>query len=330
MSQGSRRPGEFDLIERYLAPLAKGERGAFLLKDDAAVLSPRPAHEFVLTADCVVEGIHFLRNDPPADVARKALRVNLSDLAAKGARPRAYLMTTAWPAWVDEQWVKEFASGLAADQLAFGIHLIGGDTVSTPGPLSISITAIGEVRRGKMLKRSGARSGDDIWVTGTIGDAGLGLAVSKETVRSTAAAERFFLNRYRIPVPRCELGVRLGAIAHACIDVSDGLVADAGHLSEVSGVGIEISSADVPVSDAARALLGSAEVSIEFLLTCGDDYELAFAAPPSTERRLRSLSRRLGVAITKIGKCRKKGAGVTVLAEDGRLLQFARSGFTHF
>ena len=299
MSAGSRRPGEFDLIERYLAPLAKGERGAFHLKDDAAVLSPRPGHEFVLTADCVVEGVHFLRSDPPSDIARKALRVNLSDLAAKGARPRAYLMTTAWPDWVNERWVKEFAGGLTVDQQEFGIHLIGGDTVATPGPLSISITAIGEVRRGKMLKRSGACAGDDVWVTGTIGDAGLGLAVSNKTIRASGpVAERFFLSRYRVPFPRCALGVQLGAVAHACIDVSDGLVADVGHMSDVSGVGIEISSADVPFSDAARALLGSAAVSIEFLLTCGDDYELVIAAPPSKERRLLGLSRKFGVPIT--------------------------------
>lgn len=331
MSAGPIRPGEFDLIERYLAPLAQGERGALRLKDDAAFISPRSGHEFVITADCVVEGVHFFKSDPPADIARKVLRVNLSDLAAKGAKPRAYLMTTAWPSWVDEAWLQEFVSGLAQDQAEFGIRLIGGDTVTTPGPLSISITAIGEVRLGKMLKRSGARPGDDVWVTGTIGDAGLGLALSNRSIQVAGhKAQQFLLSRYRVPLPRNEFGMRVAALASACVDVSDGLVADLRHVCAASGVGIEVLAADVPLSDAARGLVQASAVSLEFLLSCGDDYELAFAAPQSAGNKVRSLGKKLGIPVTRIGWCTKRPASVTVLAKDGQVLQFVRPGFTHF
>lgn len=331
MSRKAPLPGEFDLIERYLAPLAKGEKGAFGLKDDAAYIAPRAGHGFVITADAIIEGVHFLRSDPPDDIARKALRVNLSDLAAKGARPRVYFMTTAWPAWIDERWIASFASGLAQDQKKFGIHLGGGDTVRTFGPLCLSVTAMGEVRSGGMVRRSGARQGDDVWVTGTIGDAGLGLRVAQVPVERLSPADRkYLLQRYRVPEPRVVLGPHLGKLASSAIDVSDGLVADAGHLAAQSGVALTLSLHDVPLSAAAQHAEAAGLVQKADLLVAGDDYEILLTAPAANRRKIELLGARIGLQISRIGSCHKGAPGVFVLHEDGEPLQFAQTGFTHF
>jgi thiamine-monophosphate kinase len=331
MAAGQDRPGEFDLISRYLAPLSAGERGAYRLTDDAALISPRKGCAFVVTADAVVEGVHFLRDDPPELLAQKALRVNLSDLAAKGARPRAYLMTTAWPSWVTGRWVEAFATGLREDQAQFGITLVGGDTVSTPGPLSVSITAFGEVPEGGMLRRSGARSGDDVWVTGTIGDAGLGLKIALGKPHHLGQKQAaVLLERYRVPLPRVALATALRGIAHASIDISDGLLADLGHVSRESRAGLVIRAADVPLSDPARSALNAGDTSLEELVSAGDDYEIAFTAPPGARRRIASLSARSGVRICRIGEVSGRTSGVSIIAENGEMLQFARTGFTHF
>jgi len=331
MAKGGDRPGEFDLISRVLAPLSASERGAFRLTDDAALLAPRKGCSFVITADAVVEGVHFLKSDPPFKLAQKALRVNLSDLAAKGARPRAYLMTTAWPDWVTGAWIEEFARGLRQDQDEFGLTLVGGDTVSTPGPLSISITAFGEVPGGKMIQRRGARSGDDVWVTGTIGDAGLGLTVALGQMSgATGRQSDHFLGRYQLPVPRVSIAPALARIAHAAIDISDGLLADLGHLSVASRIGIALNAMDVPLSDEASALVRAGVARIEDLLVAGDDYEVAFTAPVSARPRVLALSRRSGVRITRIGTASGRAPGVIAKAENGETLQISRAGFTHF
>lgn len=331
MSRRLPLPGEFDLIERYLAPLAQGVKGAFGLTDDAAFLMPRAGQGFVVTADAIVEGVHFLRTDPARDIAKKALRVNLSDLAAKGARPRTYFMTTAWPAWIDEAWIADFASGLAEDQKMFGIRLGGGDTVRTFGPLSISITALGDAPPGSMIRRSGARAGDDVWVTGTIGDAGLGLRIAQSAPdRLSPADRRFLLQRYRVPEPRVTLGPVLARLASASIDVSDGLVADAGHLARQSGTSFTLSLEQVPVSVAAQHALVQEIVSKADLLVSGDDYEILFTAPASSRRRIEAAIKRAGVSAARIGTCVKGPGQVFVLHEDGEPLQFAQTGFTHF
>ena len=221
------RPCEFDLIARYFAPLAAGEAGAFGLTDDAAVLTPSPGWATVTTADAMVAGVHFLPEDPPDLIARKLLRVNLSDLAAMGARPRAYLLTTAFPAAIDDAWLAAFTEGLAADQAEFGIHLLGGDTVSTPGPLTLSLMALGEARDGAVLRRSGAKPGDTVYVTGTIGDAALGLDSLRGHLSGLGPRQAEYLaGRYRLPQPRMACGPRLLGLAHAALDVSDGLVGD--------------------------------------------------------------------------------------------------------
>jgi thiamine-monophosphate kinase len=331
MAKGGDRPGEFDLISRVLAPLSVSERGAFHLTDDAALLAPRKGSSFVVTADAIVEGVHFLKSDPPFKLAQKALRVNLSDLAAKGARPRAYLMTTAWPDWVTGAWIEEFARGLQHDQDEFGIALVGGDTVSTPGPLSISITAFGEVPGGKMIQRRGARAGDDVWVTGTIGDAGLGLKVALgQLADATVRQSDYVLGRYQVPVPRVSIAPAIARIAHASIDISDGLIADLGHVSVASRLGIVLNATDIPLSEAASALVRVGAARIEDLLAAGDDYEVAFTAPVAARQRVQALSRRSGVRITRIGTASGRTPGVTAKAENGEMLQISRAGFTHF
>src|SRR5438477_6875254 len=227
--------GEFERIRRFFAPLAGP--GGLGLVDDAALVDCRPGRRLVVTADAIVSGVHYLPEDPPDLVARKLLRVNLSDLAAMGARPLHYLLTTSLPAQFGENWIAEFARGLEEDQRLYGIDLLGGDSVATDGPAVLSLTAIGEVAIGAEIRRSGARPGDQIWVTGTIGDAFLGLAILRGTYPSPPAEQRTALiRRFQLPEPRVELGPRLAGIAHAMLDVSDGLVADLGHICEASRV----------------------------------------------------------------------------------------------
>ena len=324
------RRGEFELIAKLFAPLSKREPGAFALTDDAAALKPNPGHDIVLTTDAIVEGVHFLRDDPPETIARKALRVNLSDLAAKGATPRAYLLTAAFPSWISDDWLEAFAAGLKADQKTFGVTLVGGDTVATPGPLTLNVAAIGEVPSGKMLRRAGAEPGDDVWVSGTIGDAALGLALLKGGPASLPEKTRSALiARYRVPEPRASLGPLLLAIAHACLDISDGLAADLGHIGEVSKVAIEIQAGDVPLSPAARTVLAAGGTTLSDLLTGGDDYELAFTAPASSRTRIEALAPKTKVPLTRIGRV-AKGRGVRILAPGGEALPLSRAGYTHF
>ena len=331
MNEKPIRASEFELIKRYFSPLARRERGALGLTDDAAHLHPRAGHEFVVTADAIVEGVHFFNADPPFELAQKALRVNLSDLAAKGAVPRAYMMTVSWPAWVTDSWIASFVKGLASDQDEFGIHLIGGDTVSTSGPLSISITAIGEIQKGAMVKRSGARHGDLLWVSGTIGDAGLGLAVLKGELQGLAPIDVDFLTRrFQVPEPRAGLTTMLRKFAHASIDVSDGLVADVSHMAAASKLGVEIFGDRVPLSPAAKKVLEGRSFNLEQLVTAGDDYEIAFAASASEKKHILGVARKSGIAVTEIGHFSRKAVGVTFFGANGQALQIARKGFTHF
>jgi thiamine-monophosphate kinase len=231
--------GEFEFIARHLRPLATA-RGALALTDDAALLEPAPGRQLVLAKDAMVAGVHFFAADPPGQIAQKLLRVNLSDLAAMGAAPLGYLLALARPKEITDAWLAEFCAGLAADNAAFEVPLLGGDTVSTPGPLTLSLTAIGELPRGTALLRAGARAGDDVWVSGTLGDAALGLKVLQGALPAAEPARAFLIERYRLPQPRLALGEALRGIASAAIDISDGLVADLGHILEVSGVGAEL------------------------------------------------------------------------------------------
>src|SRR5205823_9374726 len=292
--------GEFGRIRRFFAPLAGP--GGLDLRDDAALLSCGAGRQLVVTVDAIVAGVHYLPDDPPDLVARKLLRVNLSDLAAMGARPRHYLLTTALPATLDDDWVARFAAGLGEDQRRYGIDLLGGDSVATDGPAVLSLTAIGEVAAGAEIRRSGARSGDQIWVTGTIGDAFLGLAILRGSYPSLPAEQRTALiRRFQLPEPRVELGPRLAVIAHAMLDVSDGLVADLGHICEASRVGGTISLTELPLLPAARQLASADPDLPAHLATAGDDYELLFTAPLNAADQIRRLSQELGLPITAIG-----------------------------
>ncbi len=328
-------PGEFELIARYFAPLAKGFPGAYGLLDDAAVIAALPGHELVAKTDAIVGGVHFLPDDPPGLIARKALRVNLSDLASKGAIPRAYMLAIMLPKTVNEEWIADFARGLAQDQDEYNVHLIGGDTDSTPGPLTIAIMAFGDVATGRMLRRSGARDGDTVFVSGSIGDAALGLqALRGKLTGLDAHAAAFLADRYRVPQPRVTLGPRLIGLATASLDVSDGLLADLGHLGEVSGLDAVVDAPHVPLSMAARGVLADDPAKMRTVLSGGDDYEILFAARPETADELSELSRTLQVPITAIGRMTSpptgKGGRITVLDESGKILNVGRAGWTHF
>jgi thiamine-monophosphate kinase len=316
--------GEFEFIARRLRPLATA-RGALGLTDDAALLDPVPGRQLVLTKDAMVAGVHFLPDDPPGQIAQKLLRVNLSDLAAMGATPLGYLLALARSGDIADDWLAAFCTGLAADNAAFGIALLGGDTVATPGPLTLSLTAIGEVPAGAALLRAGARPGEDVWVSGTLGDAALGLKVLRRESEVADEARAWLIERYRLPQPRLALGQALRGIASAAIDISDGLVADLGHILEVSGVGAEVHAAALPLSAAARDLPGARDAA----LSGGDDYELLFTTPPQHRVEIEGLARRLDLSLIRIGAIRAE-PGLLVLDQKGQELRVRKAGWQHF
>jgi thiamine-monophosphate kinase len=325
-SKKRKRPGEFALIAELFAPLAAA-RGALGLTDDAALLTPPKGREIVVTTDAVVEGVHFLKSDPPDAIAAKALRVNLSDLAAKGAGPLGYLMALSLPDHIGHAWLKAFAHGLARDQKTFGITLLGGDTTRTPGPLSIAITAIGTVPKGRMIKRSGARPGDLVFVSGTIGDAGGGLECLKK--RTSGKSARALIARYRFPEPRLALGKRLVGMASAAIDVSDGLLADLGHVAETSRVKIAVDALRIPRSRALGAVWGNSNSALIRAATAGDDYELAFTCARADAGRVCAAARAAGVAVTECGVV-MRGEGVVFIDSRRTPRSLGRAGYTHF
>jgi thiamine-monophosphate kinase len=305
---------EFGIIAKYFAPLA-GE-GAFGLKDDAALLPARPGHDMVITTDTVTEGVDFFAFDPSGDIARKALRVNLSDLAAKGAVPAHYLLNLSLPHTITPDWLAGFAAGLAQDQQEFGISLLGGDTGATDGPLSIAVTAFGFVPQGKMIRRDGALVGDAVYVTGTIGDSGGGLAIFKREKHTLPEADRdTLIARYRVPQPPVAFAQGLRAIAHAGVDVSDGLIADLGHIASSSGVRIVVEGEAVPLSAPLRAFWG--EGALLRAVVAGDDYQVAFTAPPSLQG-----------PFTRIGRV-EAGKGVS-LTMGGADVTLPKTGYRHF
>ena len=327
---GRRGHGEFELIARCFAPLSRAAPGAFALGNDGALLTPPAGASLVVTKDLMVAGVHFPQDEDPATLARRLLRVNLSDLAAMGAEARSYALGLALPEGTAEGWVEEFAAGLARDQESFGVALIGGDTVATRGPAVLSLTAFGTVAHGACLTRAGASVGEDIHVSGTIGDAALGLQAVQGGLTALSGEDRDALSRrYRLPEPRLALGAALVGLASCAIDVSDGLVADLGHLSAQSGVAARITAEAVPLSGPARRALAAGEAGMADLVTGGDDYELLFCAPQAARGAVSALGERLGLALARIGTI-EGGHGVTVAGPDGRPLPLARTGYTHF
>jgi thiamine-monophosphate kinase len=321
---------EFSLIARLFAPLSVRHPGALGLTDDAALIDGPGGRQWALTADAMVAGVHFLPDDPPDLIARKLVRVNLSDLAAMGAKPFAIMLASCFPGDVSELWLECFASGLKTDCETYSIALIGGDTVATPGPLTLALTAIGELAGESALLRSNARSGDNIWVSGPIGDAAFGLLVGQgkapflrpETAQS-------LLNRYRLPSPRTTLGPALISLAHAAMDISDGLVGDLGHICRASGVGAEISADKVPLSEAVQTALAAGLGDFQRVLTGGDDYELLFTAPAGRTADIKALGRALDLNPTPIGRI-IDGDAVRVIGTDGRPIALVGGGYRHF
>lgn len=323
-------PGEFDLIERLFAPLAANALGARGLRDDAARIDPPPGEALIVTKDLMVGGVHFPLDEAPGNVAAKLLRVNLSDLAAMGARPLGYLMGLAVPSEIDLYWMEQFTASLAADQVHFGLSLLGGDTVKTPGPLCLSLTALGSAPAGSELTRDGAEPGDLIAVSGTVGDGALGLALHQGALGELDERHAaHLLDRFRRPEPRLGLGLALRGLAHAAIDVSDGLIADLGHIAEASGVGARIEAAEVPLSDAARAVLAIQPARLNDCLSGGDDYELLFTLAPAERATLERLATELGFSLAVIGRVEAE-PGVRVIAADGTPLALVRAGYSHF
>ena len=331
MASAPSASGEDTLIAHYFRPIAT-DPGAFSLDDDAAALKPS-GDDIVVTTDAIVEGVHFLADDPPDTVARKALRVNLSDLAAKGATPAGFVLTLALRN-ADDAWLKPFAEALGEDATQFGCPLLGGDTVSTPGPLMISVTAFGRVPPGKMVHRSGAKPGDRVMVTGTIGDAALGLAILRggkvHAAASDAAARAFLVGRYRVPQPRVNLSETVREYANAAMDVSDGLAGDLTKLCGVSGVSAVIDLESIPLAAAAKDLLSRRIVGIETLIAGGDDYEVLCTVPEDRVDAFAQAAQLAGVQVSSIGSVVAGTSAPKFIDKQGSEVALERLSYSHF
>jgi thiamine-monophosphate kinase len=324
--------GEDSLIARYFKPIAT-DPGALGLDDDAAALKAR-GEDIVVTTDAIVEGVHFLPDDPPDTIARKALRVNLSDIAAKGAAPAGFVLTLALRS-VDEAWLAAFAGGLGEDAKALDCPLLGGDTVSTPGPLMVSITAFGRVPEGRMVHRSGARAGDRVMVTGTIGDAALGLDILTggpvaAALTGDPAAKEMLVSRYRVPQPRNALAQAVRDHASAAMDVSDGLAGDLTKLCAASGVSADVDTPIVPTSVAAASLLAKGVVGIETLISGGDDYEILCTVPEAQLAAFTQQAGRAGIAVTAIGIVTRERGAPRFLDAQGIEIRLRHLSYSHF
>jgi thiamine-monophosphate kinase len=332
---------EFGMIERYFAPMASA--GGLGLEDDAALLRPPPGHDLVVTVDALVAGIHFFPDDPPGRIAQKALRSNLSDLAAKGATPLGFLLTFGLSAGQDEAWIAAFANGLAEDARLFQCPLYGGDTVRSTKALPaenrsgeglfLSITVFGHVPQGQMVPRQGGRPGDHLYITGTIGDAALGLALrlapDAPWAPPLAEEERaHLLSRYLLPLPRLALTQALRLHASAAMDLSDGLVGDCEKLAKHLGRQVDV--ARIPLSQAARMAIKAEPTLLETVLTGGDDYEILTAIPPANTMAFEQAAQAAGVPVTCIGQLAEPGAPNRWIGEGGSPMAFTRRSYTHF
>lgn len=324
---------EDELIETYLAPLARGTAGAMGLKDDCAVLTPAPGTELVISTDAVAAGVHFLPDDPPQDIAWKALAVNVSDLAAKAAKPLCYQMALSFPDAPTHAFMQRFTAGLAEAQAAFGIGLSGGDTDRRAGPMTVTITAVGEIQLGFRLTRSNARAGDALFVTGTLGDAAHGLKLCRGDADALAwplADEHraHLALRYRRPIPRLQAGDLLRRFATSSMDLSDGLAKDLGRLASASGVGAVIEQDCLPLSPALEVLTRSDGHLTRRVLTGGDDYEILFTAAAGAGPAIAAWSADARLRVTQIGEITSAAGLFLHAAGDRRPLQ--PDGWDHF
>lgn len=326
-TNGPTNGSEFDLIARHFAPLAAGEAGALGLLDDAAVLDVPPGQQLVITTDALIAGVHFLESLSAEDIAHKVVGVNLSDLAAMGAKPRAVFLAAQFPSFTDEAWIAAFAAGLGEALKDSGASLLGGDTVATPGPMAFTLTALGFAPQGHVLTRAGAQAGDAVFVTGTIGDGALGLL----SLTGKLAPDAYLARRYARPEPRFVFAQALAAsgLATACIDISDGLAADVGHICTASNVSALIEAARVPLSDSARTAVTENPALLHTILAGGDDYELAFTTAPENAPAIAALATDAGLGVTQIGNIAAGLPGVRVEDETGCPLDLGRGGHVH-
>jgi thiamine-monophosphate kinase len=321
---------EFNLIEKYFLPLSKGGTGAFNLKDDAASLDLPANQSLIVTTDALVENVHFLSSDSPKDIAAKLLSVNLSDLAAMGAKPLSYNLILGASKNITERWIKSFSDSLATEQRKYSISLIGGDTVRSNGPLFLGITAMGFLEKGTELRRFGAKFTDDIWVSGVIGDAAAGLKIATgELGVANKDYEQYLLSKYRKPIPRIDLGLKLKGIANATIDVSDGLISDLAHICRFSKLGANVFIESIPISEALVEVIKVDRNYYELVLNGGDDFELLFTADKSSYDEILSISNNLGVPITKIGELNRLDR-INILDSDGVDYNLKKFGYSHF
>lgn len=314
--------GEFEQIAQIMAPLAEKAEGAFALQNDGAVFSHAPGDEFVVTTDTLVAGVHFFADDAPEDIACKLLGVNLSDLAAMGATPAYYTLNASYPGDIEVSWIKSFAKGLHNTQSRYGLHLLGGDTTRTQGPMVLSLSAYGTLQQGKSLPRRGAQAGHLLCVSGTIGDAALGLRVAQGKLEDPDAN---LLSRYLRPEPRVELGQHLPSLAITCLDISDGLMCDFEHMQ----VGGDIFVDDIPLSPAARHALKQDSALLSAILNGGDDYELLFSIDAKDRNALTKLAEKTRTKITVIGRITDKNE-TRLLRADGTQLTDLQKGYRHF
>ncbi len=322
------------LIGRFFRPLATDPR-ALALDDDVALMTPQAGLDLVLKTDAIVEHVHFLPDDPPDVIARKALRRNLSDLAGKGAMPSGYLLSIALRGDVSDDWLAGFAKGLRDDAEGFRCPLLGGETVKTPGPVTISIAMIGTVPTGSLVRRSGGRAGDRVFVTGSIGDAVVGLRVRREPALAdrwglTREERDFLVNRYLLPQPRIGLGQALRSYASAAIDVSDGLAGDLAKLCRASNVSGEIEIKRIPFSSPVRVAMGIDSALAEAVLTGGDDYEVICAVPPGRVKPFLQDAARSQVAVAEIGTLTAGGGPPIFVDATGKPMAFERLSYSHF
>jgi thiamine-monophosphate kinase len=330
MADGS---AEDKLIARHFAPIAV-HPGALGLSDDAAFIKPPAGCDLVLKTDAVIGSVHFFADDAPQTIASKALRVNLSDLAAKGAKPLGFLLSLALPSGIDDRWLSNFAEGLRSDAVLYGCPLFGGDTDRTPGPITVSIAMFGSVPEGTMVRRAGAKAGDRVFVSGSIGDAALGLAVRKDTNlgkvwKLSEQQRQHLLARYLLPQPRSALAEAVRTHASAAMDVSDGLAGDFAKLCRVSRVGATIEAERVPLSNAAKAVIAAEPTMLETALTGGDDYEIVCTVPPHKADGFKTAAAAAKVLVTDIGEV-VAGEGARFVGSGGQPLKFEHAAFSHF
>lgn len=323
---------EFSRIKKFFRPLTSQRMGAMELLDDAALVPTKKTDSIVVSTDALVEKIHFHSNERADFIARKALRTNLSDLAAMGSKPFAYnlaLIIGKKKSINIDQWLKLFSKGLAVDQKKFGVELIGGDTVTSFGPTSICISIFGTPNPNGSLLRRGAKVGDGIFVSGTIGDAALGLTLRGNRSLSCLSKENSYcISRYRIPRPRIDLGLALGEVASAAMDISDGLFQDLSHLCGASNVGGLIDANKIPLSKEVNTFVKENKFSIEQVITGGDDYELIFTAPVTKEKSIFNMARVTKTRVTRIGTVRS-GGGISIFDKNGDVIPVSKAGYSH-